>query len=933
VSEDRNRHQDALDRFESALEIDQLDTAARAWKIAVLRRMRRFDEAEETVLRAIEQTPGEPEFLVGAGLVADDQLDHDKALHWYDRALEADPRNANAWTRRISVLRRMGRYDDAETAGQGAIALRPDDPDLLVGIGWIFDDQHHYDKALGWYDRALEMASDNVGALTWRTMALRRLRRFDEAERAAIHALELRPDTPMLLIGVGWLFDDLHRHSEAIVWYERALRVDPRDVSALTWKVTALRKLRRFDEADEFARSAIVERPDQPGPFVELGHLCAERGDQEQALEWFDRALEINPLDPNTIDWRITTLRRLRRFAEAEIACRAAVEKYSAESRFHNELGWIFNAQHRYEEALDWFGRALDVDPRDDSALDWRIRILLILRRFDEAENAARVAVDELPREPALLVTLAKVLDHQLRYSDSLDCLDRALAIEADHPAAVVARSVALRSLRRFDEAERDIRAAMERMPWRRDLVIELVYIHHDQRNFDEATALIARLRRTAVSAEERAEADAVLGDVRFAAGDYKAAEALFTKAWSQDDAEDDYLVGQAWSLTRQPSEDGWSRAAVLCFEVIEREPSNLSAHICLGVLNYKRGRYAQAEHYLRRTLVLDSHHASRVDLGALLVTLNRFDEAETILQEALDNDWYDAQAHIELGSLYLKKSLDIQDSGHGPDAVRHFRQALQIEPTNGSASLGLALALSSTVGDFVEAEEVLDRALQRPDCDHPRWQLLVAVARILVERGDKTQGSRQFYVDALAHAQEAISLAADKAEPYFIAAVARYRLAEAMDDLPAKPFRRRQALRDLRRCIKLDPGNTEARRSLLVMEQSSRITTASVTVSTIVVLVGMAVLGALWGAFFWSDRITTVMITTLTPVLIALIMVGLILPFIIRLKLPGGVEADLSASIRQISSGPTGEDLFAPGRFSKPNVSSGPQGQLPRRQ
>ncbi|WP_409465529.1 hypothetical protein [Amycolatopsis sp. GA6-003] len=60
---------------------------------------------------------------------------------------------------------------------------------------------------------------------------------------------------------------------------------------------------------------------------------------------------------------------------------------------------------------------------------------------------------------------------------------------------------------------------------------------------------------------------------------------------------------------------------------------------------------------------------------------------------------------------------------------------------------------------------------------------------------------------------------------------------------------------------------------------------------------------------------------------------VGLVLPFLIRLKLPGGVEADLSASIRQISSGPAGEDTFGPGRFSvtAAAASPGPQGQLAR--
>jgi hypothetical protein len=85
---------------------------------------------------------------------------------------------------------------------------------------------------------------------------------------------------------------------------------------------------------------------------------------------------------------------------------------------------------------------------------------------------------------------------------------------------------------------------------------------------------------------------------------------------------------------------------------------------------------------------------------------------------------------------------------------------------------------------------------------------------------------------------------------------------------------------------------------------------------------------------------VATVVISTLTPVLVGLVALGFVLPFLVRLKLPGGVEADLSASLNQVSSGPTGEVSIGPGRLvgrssdvaggSSP-LGSGPRGELPR--
>jgi tetratricopeptide (TPR) repeat protein len=317
------------------------------------------------------------------------------------------------------------------------------------------------------------------------------------------------------------------------------------------------------------------------------------------------------------------------------------------------------------------------------------------------------------------------------------------------------------------------------------------------------------------------------------------------------------------------------------------------------------------------------------VDLGALYNQLGRLDEAETYLRKALERDWYDCQAHIEMGHLFLQRNVQQRSGEHRTAAVRHFRQARQIDSASGSASLGLALALSQPPGELTEAEAVLQEALRRRDCDQPRWQLLIAVARLLVERGDATN-IRQFYLDALAHTQEAISLASGESEPYFVAAVTRYKLAELSGDFSAKLIQRRMAVLDLRRAVRFNPSNIEAQRGLRVVEEALRISRSSTAGSVIVMTTGMIILGGLWAAFFVSDRVTSLMLTTLTPVLVGLIIVGFLMPFIIRLKLPG-VEADLSASIRQVSSGPTGDETFGPGKINASVSSGGPKGQILR--
>jgi tetratricopeptide (TPR) repeat protein len=930
VHSDELRHEEALAWFDRTLTVDPGYGRALAWRGTTLRWLRRFDQAQTALQEAIELRPDHTDLLVEMGWVHGDQLRHEEALTWFQRALDINPRDSWALQSSVAALRSLRRFDQAETAAREAIGQRPDEPDLLVAMGWVHSEQLRHEEALTWFQRALDLNPRHSLAHRSQLTELRSLRRFDHAEAAAREAIRLCPDEAGLVVELGWVHGEQNRCEEALTWFQRALDIDPRHSWAHKSLVLTLRRLRRYDEAETAAHQAVDRRPDDLNVILLMGWVYGGQLRHEEALSWYDRALQSDPRFAQAWEWRATALRMLRRFDEAESAITEAIKLCPYEPDFFLEMGWVHIGRFRYEDALPWFERALEIDLSHAQALEWQVTTLRRLRRFGDAEVAARKAIELRPDRPDLFMEMGYVCDDQLRYEESLEWFDRALALDPDHVESIIARSGALRSLRRFDEAAQQVTHAIDRMPWERTLCSELVWIHHDNRQLDEAERVVSRLRSDSGSPREQAEALSQTGWVRFAAGEYRIAAEFFRSAHGKNPESLRYRFGLAWCLVRQATPQARDEAERLCFSVLDKNPMNHSAHTCLGVLNYQRQRFAQAEQHFRKAVELDDHHASHVDLGAFYSQLGRFDEAEQYLNAALERDWYDAQAHVELGHLQIQRDIEEPSAKHSADAVRHFRQAKQIDPASGSASLGLALALTKSSGDFTEAEEVLHQALRRADCDLPRWQLLVAVAKLLIGRGDATQG-RQFYTDALAHAQEAIARAADEAEPYFVAAVARYKLAETAGDFPAKPMQRRRAVHDLRRCVQIDPGNVEAQRSLRIMEESLRITRSSTSGSVVVVSIGVATLLALWIAFFLSDKITGVMLMTLTPVLVGLVVIGLVLPFLIRLKLPGGVEADLTASIRQISSGPTGEETFGPGRFNVTAATTGPKGQLPR--
>lgn len=1036
--DDQGEHAKALGCFDRVLELHPCHAGALSWRVTELRNLRRFAEAEEAARDALERR-AEPSIWVAYGWVHADQDRGDDAVAAFERAIELDPFHSSGYQSLTKELVTLQRYDEAESAARGGTELLPHDASLRRELGWVYGAQDLDERALAEFRRALDVDPGDSFSARWVASALRWLHRHAEAETIVREALRTWPDDADLMEQLGWIFMAQHRYADALDQFTQAQANDPAEARTVP-RISALRLEGRFAEAETLASSALNRRPDLADLHIELADVYSDQGRHadaetvlrnalrqlptsadlavslirlyrwlgryEDALAECDQMLGRQRQSVSALRLRAIALDDLRRYTDEADAIRAAIAIHPANTDFALRLGWLYYSQGHYTEALRDFEKAAAASPsrrarygqaaalcrlnRHAEAIavlraeiEWRpnysathvelcetyenqgrygdalaaaeravavdcfsvsahtalIRILRRMQRLDEAEAVARGAMERMPRSARLLIELGRVCDDRNDYPQALACFDRALELVPIYNIALVAKSRTLRSLRRFAEAERLISAAANRYPLHEFLRVELGWIYRDQGRLMEARRVFEKLRDEAVSPSERADACTGLGWVAFTREDYQEAARYFRDGCGADRLSHDNRLGLAWALVRQEDPGQWVEAEQLCLSVLDTLPRSHLAHTCLGVIYHRRHEYAVAEYHLKRTIELDPYDGNYVDLGALYVQLGRFAEAGHALGKALDRDWYDAQAHIESGNMYLQQDLDAaQATTSARQAVQHFRQALSINRSSAPAAIGLALALARSPGDLAAAERVLRDSVERADAGPPRAELLLALARLLIERGDATQGSG-FYREALATAQQAIELAAANPEPYFVAGVATYKASESNADVRSRPFHRRRAVKYLRECVRRDPGHAEARRILLLAEESISAARGSVAGSIVLITVATALLSTLWAAFFLSHRVTSVVLASLTPVLVGLIALGFVLPFLVRLKLPGGVEADLSASLHQISSGPMGDVSVGPGRFggrsgdaaAMGSFSVGPRGQLPR--
>ncbi|CCH21350.1 tetratricopeptide repeat protein [Micromonospora lupini] len=894
----------ALVEFQAAAEIDIQSIAAARGVARMLGRMQRLDEAHDGITARRRSRPLDAQFAVEAAWLYDDGEEYAAALPCLERALTLDPCDSQALLWRTITLRKLGRIRQAEAAAADALMVSPDRNDLL-------------DEQL----RLLDLQG-----------------RRRDADAVLRRVLEGRQADLYVILRVVRRFNDSGQHEEAMKLLEQ-LGQRSEDAAVVDWRVHLLISIREFTKAESLAERAIVRFGRLPRLLTQLAFVREAFGRYEEAVQLYDEILCGFPADAWVQGWYLDALCEQEEFEKAESAAREACvhRPYSANSRAN--LAHVLERCGRYEAALEEWVEADRIDPINSFYMCGRIRVLRMLGRLSEAEAVAREGMRRFPSDGDPMRELGHVLDALGRFEEAIAVFN-AHPVSGPYPASSQESvSAALRSMRRFDEALRLMEQWVRERPHRMSARAELGWVYRDSRQYGRAAAVFHGLFEESVSPRERAVAACGLGWIALDQHRHHEAERHFRLALGERCYSTTAHLGLAWVQVRSDDRTGDDEAERLCWEVLARRPMNQEAHTCLGVLNFRRGRLAAAEHHLRRAVELDGTVGSRVDLGAFLAHLGRQSEAEELLRRVIERDPFDAAAHLEMGNVLLQRALSETDPKVAADlAIYHFRQAEAAWPESAAASLGVALAhAQGGQGGFPAAEEALRRAIGLPESDTPRWQLQLALARLLLQEGDATQRV-ELYEEALETATEVIALVPRSAEPYFVAGVAEYKLGEGEATIYLRPWRRLRAKGHLRMCLRLDNSQFEARRVLRALDRSTRLSRPAAFGSATLTTLAVALLCTLWVAFLTGNsRVDGAMVSILTPLMIGLVALGVLLPLINRLRLPGGVEAYLTASLSQVSSGPTGDPSSGPGRLSfgpgRLAAKGGPFGRPPRRE
>jgi tetratricopeptide (TPR) repeat protein len=500
-------------------------------------------------------------------------------------------RDFGYWENLCELLTTTGETDRALAACERAIELKPKEARIWAMHSRVLLDAKRYSEAIASANQALTFDANNSLALTYECMAYTALGQNETALDKCNAALRVNGDWGNQSPALAWRYRGMilgqrEQYEQALVAYDRALLLEPKN--SLTWlhRCEALVSLSRYPEAIDNCTTALQGDgkwvPENPALAWYYQGIAQTRLDHyQQAIAAYDRAVS---LDPNHApSW--------------------------------TNQGWVLEHLNRPAEALTSYNRAVDLSPKSSQALVGQCTVLNQMQQYEQALAACQKAIqgDGVWWEMGVAQAWnqqSQALAGMGNYEAALAAANRAVGIAPNLAVAWSDRSVVLWYLKNYTEALTSVNRALELDP-----------------NAAQAWGNQARIFRSLGQSQAEWDSNAATRYYQQAITSYQRALQLQpnnAELWANQSA-------VYWVL------QDYNNALTAANQALYSAPNSAQAFQNRGAALVGLNRYEEARQSYQRATELDANNADAwASLGVILVQLHQVEPGKAALERAL---------------------------------------------------------------------------------------------------------------------------------------------------------------------------------------------------------------------------------------------------------------------------------------------------------
>jgi len=192
--------------------------------------------------------------------------------------------------------------------------------------------------------------------------------RPDEAIVQFDKALKINPNFKEALYNKATALNKLDRFAEALPIFDQVIKLDPHDYDAIYNKGGALLKLGKYDQCLPIFEDATIRNPEKAGAWYNKGAAWLMMNGLDDALYCYEQATRINP--DYTEAWYLkgSTFHKLKKYSEALESYERALNLNPNHIEARHNMGNALVKLGKVSEAIECFDRVLEIDPNNKAA-------------------------------------------------------------------------------------------------------------------------------------------------------------------------------------------------------------------------------------------------------------------------------------------------------------------------------------------------------------------------------------------------------------------------------------------------------------------------------------------------------------------------------------------------------------------------------------
>jgi tetratricopeptide (TPR) repeat protein len=220
---------------------------------------------------------------------------YDEAIKFALQAVDSDPLSAEAHAIAAEVYMDKGNWARALDEIETAIKLSPDNALVQRNLGYVLDNQGRHKEAIKAFGRAAELAPKLGYIYTTAGNGYVALGEYDNAITQYEKTVEATPDSPVGYDALGHASALAGDPDRGLSMLKKAIELDPEYAPAYAHLGRLYYTQLNYESAIENFLKAFDLGVRNEEYFYELGLAYAYLDDCANAINWLEKALEVNP--------------------------------------------------------------------------------------------------------------------------------------------------------------------------------------------------------------------------------------------------------------------------------------------------------------------------------------------------------------------------------------------------------------------------------------------------------------------------------------------------------------------------------------------------------------------------------------------------------------------------------------------------------------